>query len=331
MPFNIGDKVKIKDNYVDKNGLYPDGEENIFTIKCFHRLGINEYRYFLHDNGDGKKSGSVCNCGKHNWVVYENILELVESVDSVKSVESTESIEVNNNNMNKKLSIEEYKKIIKIGDKIILDYRGIGEVDGEISNISYDKNRFDFCTDNSNFDGGGIKLPMYKYSYPLEFSSSIRSITLVKEKKHVQKRNAYVEIKKEGGKMCISFKIPSEIEDFFKSISEGKTKKSGAWFKGEEGVEYYAQPEELERKLTSIDGNVFSDFGSGLIRDGRINVAVLRCVGSSKGVKITSDGFSAVSNAELQDYIKKIGLYIKKLWESNISSTTIKSTITFEL
>lgn len=311
MSFNIGDKVKYIDTSI---GNKPKKEDNLFTIKC-----KNGESYYLHDNGDGNEYGNKCFCGKHNWVAYDGQLELVES------------IEVNNNNMNKKLSIEEYKKIIKIGDKIILDWAGIGEVDGEISNISYDKNRFDFCTNNSNFDGGGIKLPMYKYSYPLEFSSSIRSITLVKEKKHVQKRNAYVEIKKEGGKMCISFKIPSEIEDFFKSISEGKTKKSGAWFKGDDGVEYYAQPEELERKLTSIDGNVFSDFGSGLIRDGRINVAVLRCVGSSKGVKITSDGFSAVSNAELQDYIKKIGLYIKKLWESNISSTTIKSTITFEL
>lgn len=318
MPFNIGDKVKFNQRFV--SGI-PEGENNLFTIKCIQRLYNGEYRYYLHDNGDGKYIGTRCPCGKHNYCTADSEIELVESAESIESTGS-----------NKNMELKTYIKKIKVGDKLLINYSG-RNVEGVVGRIDYERERFDFCSNDENFDGGGGEIIAgYRNSYIFSFENrDIASVSIIEEKKHKQTRKAYVELKKEAGKIYISFKIPEEIENFFKSVSEEKVKKSSAWFKGEEGVDYYAQPEELETKLTSIDSYVFSDFGSGLIRDGKINVAILRCVGSSKGVKINSDGFSAVSNAELQDYVKRIGMYIKKLWESNISSTTIKSTITFEL
>lgn len=231
----------------------------------------------------------------------------------------------------KKMNLKDYKKIAKVGDKLIITYSDINPnvvegINGEMIN-----NRFAFW--QNYWEGSYISnLPKdYKYSHVINFQENNVSVELLTDKIFTKKRKAYVEITKEVGKVYISLKIPQEIEDFFKDTSEGKTQTSEAWFKKGVGIEFYKQPKELEQKLTEIDSYVYSDFGSGLMKNGKINVSILRSVGISKGIKIHSNGFSGLTNADLQSYVKRLGLYIKALWESNISTTKIKSVITFEL
>lgn len=226
----------------------------------------------------------------------------------------------------KKMNIKNYKEIAKIGDKIKIEISGV-IAEGIIKKIN--SNSIEFL--NNEFSSGLRGEKGYKYNYPISFDTNFE-IEVLTDKKFTKTKKAYVEITKEIGCIYLSIKIPSEVEDLFKSMSKNNIKKSNAWFdKDNIGIDYYAQPEELERKLVEIEKEVYSDFGSGLMRDNYINVAVLRCVGASNGVKIHSEGFDSLSNADLQDYVRRIGLYIKKLWETNITTTKIKSIISFEL
>lgn len=71
--FKIGDKVKIKE------GCFPSGEnEEFYTIKCIKSDGKS---YFILDNIKGQKiAGLPCDCGRHNWVIYEdNVMELASN------------------------------------------------------------------------------------------------------------------------------------------------------------------------------------------------------------------------------------------------------------
>lgn len=244
----------------------------------------------------------------------------------LEKLEKVEEVKINKKNM----TFKQYKKIAKIGDKIILDYEN-KHAEGLVGDmgITY----ITFWSNEAKLNGG-IKPPAssgYDYGWKIPDHATLQ-INLVEEKKFTKKRKAYVEITKESGKVFVNLKIPEEVEQLFIDTSAGETQQSNAWFdKNQKGIIFYKQPKELENKLCEIDEYVYSDFGSGLMKDNYINVSILRTVGVSKGIKLYSKGFSSLTNADLQNYVKKLGVYIKKLWESNISSTKIKSVITFEI
>jgi hypothetical protein len=239
---------------------------------------------------------------------------------------------VSSKTTSKKMKLSEYKKIAKIRDRItvMVDQKPISGLCG-CKNGKLDNDYFYFWQNeldgNHNTDPKGE----YRYSYPFMWNDNNEVEVEGSGKLQTKKRKAYIEITRETGEIFISLKIPSEIEEFFKTTSNGDVQQSEAWFQKDKGVMFYKQPAELEKKLLEIDDYVFSSYGFGLMKNGKINVAILRSVGVSKGIKIHSKGFESFSNADLQDYVRKLGLYIKILWESNVSTTRIKSVITFEI
>ncbi len=146
------------------------------------------------------------------------------------------------------------------------------------------------------------------------------------------KKILYITLERENGNLFIFIKVPEEIESFFKELSKGKTKQSEVWLTPDnKGAEFYLltpQYEEMEKKINSM---FFNDYGSGLINGDRINLAPLRTVGASMGVKLKSDRFSQMPNLDLEFYIRELGRGVKNLWESSISKEKIKGVLTFEI
>lgn len=133
-------------------------------------------------------------------------------------------------------------------------------------------------------------------------------------------------------KIVVYIKVPAEVEDFFRNLSENKTQTSQYWKNKEgNGQEFYL--------LTSSYADVildkylyFSDYGDGLLKDNtKANIAILRTVKASEGVWLTSDRFQAISNLDFEFYIRRLGELTKELWEKYISKKQLKAIITFEI
>ena len=155
----------------------------------------------------------------------------------------------------------------------------------------------------------------------------------------MKKRNILINLERDNGNIAIKIKAPKELEDFFKKVSGDKTAKSIYW-KNEagEGQEFYEISEEYKETIEgclSSEGYI-DNYGNGLLGGERysrkINIAPLRTKGLSAGfVCLKSDKFENISNLELEDYVRSLGRITKKLWETLINKTNIKSKITFEL
>ena len=322
--FKVGDKVKFIVSEASDRSDYCPNFESSSSLGC--EIRSNSIARFKKNEGVIIK---ITNWNNDKWYTVR-FLDYNNNETALGFLEKY-LIPLEIKPQWKSMKLIEYKKIAKLRDKIriIRNGRTIEGICGGLGGKIHSQYFYFWQNEkdgNSNRDPQGE----YKYSFAYSWEDNFE-VELLTDKTFTKKRKAYIEITKETGKIYISLKIPTEIEDFFKNISEVKSRTSETWFQKDKGVEYYSQPKELEKKLTEIDEYVFSDFGSGLMRDNLINVAILRTIGCSKGVKIHSDGFSSLTNADLQDYVRRLGLYIKRLWESNISSTKIKSVITFEI
>lgn len=141
-----------------------------------------------------------------------------------------------------------------------------------------------------------------------------------------------IEVKKENGDIKLTIKIPTELETFFKKISNGKTAVSETW-KDEEGngKKFYVLTKEYEEIEKKIGGYVFNDYGNGLIKNDMINLAPLRTEGAGNGITITSGKFVSLANIDFETYVRELGVVVKKLWESVIAENEIKAVISFEI
>ncbi len=139
-------------------------------------------------------------------------------------------------------------------------------------------------------------------------------------------------INKNKEKISVFIKLPSEIEEWYKTINNGEKEISQTWTdKNGVGVEFYKITSAIREKEKTIYYDSFSDFGKGLINeDSRINLAVLRTVGLTDGVEIFSKNFKNIANAQQEYFVKKLTEFIKKFWEQEISENTLKVRMTFE-
>ncbi len=152
-------------------------------------------------------------------------------------------------------------------------------------------------------------------------------------KKTIKRKKIELKLVRNSGCIALDLKIPTDFEEFFKSLSEGKKQSSTYWFVNKtksQPADFYKLTksyEEIEKKFY----NSFNHYGYGLIQNQKINLAPLRTIGASKGIIIYSKRFDEISNFALSFYIKELGLYTKKLYEEMIANKTITATITFEL
>lgn len=155
----------------------------------------------------------------------------------------------------------------------------------------------------------------------------------------MKKKNIHIELERDNGNIAIKIKAPKELEDFFKKVSGDKIAKSIYWKNGVgEGQDFYEVSEEYKEAIENClsNENYIDNYGNGLLNGDRYNrktnIAPLRTKGLSEGyVVLKSNKFENISNLELEEYVRSLGRITKKIWETLINKTIIKSKITFEL
>ena len=153
-------------------------------------------------------------------------------------------------------------------------------------------------------------------------------------------RKIELTLKKNSSETYIHLKIPKELEELYKKLSDKKTSQSKYWLlKDGSGANFYVLNQEykaIEKEI--LDGILFfNNYGDGLLKrdsfDSRINTALLRTVGVGQegGVEIISQKFEAMTGFDLEHYIRNLAKCSKQIWEYYISKQSISGTITFNL
>lgn len=149
-------------------------------------------------------------------------------------------------------------------------------------------------------------------------------------------REVIIELDRQDIRVSLKIKIPKELEDYFKSISEPDTATSERWFMDKELTEkakfykHTSRFNELAEKLNTMGLYTYNDFGDGLLRNRQINLAPLRCVGVSDGINLFSENF-AETGIDFEMYIRELAVAIKTIWREFISKKTIKAVITYDI
>ena len=238
--------------------------------------------------------------------------------------------------------IKNCKNIIQVGDKVKINGNGRHAqkswVKGIIGEIDETNKRFFIWHNNSRFEGGkgnfNPESKGFKYSWVIDFDNEEGEILINKPKKKGKtiKKKMIFNLKKEGKDTFIYLKIPEELENFYKNLSKGETSKSGFWLlENGEGAEFYNLNQEYEKEEKKNIGYVFNNYGSGLFDGEKINLAFLRTLGASKGIKIKSEKFEAISGMELEFYIRELGNFTKRIWEHFINKKEVRAVISFEI
>ena len=150
------------------------------------------------------------------------------------------------------------------------------------------------------------------------------------------KREVIIELDRQENRVSIKLRIPSELEDFFKVISEELTHTSERWFKNAElsdNAVFYENTDkyhEITEKLNVMGLHTYNDFGDGLLKQRLINLAPLRCVGVSQGITLYSENFNE-TGIDFEMYIRELAIAIKAIWREFISKKTIKAVITYDI
>lgn len=150
-----------------------------------------------------------------------------------------------------------------------------------------------------------------------------------------------IKLERINNQTILNIQIPEKMEKFFKSISSNEKRMSERWaHKNQKGAEFYVinsaynlTEKKITSKIATYSLQTFNDYGDGLYRDNAINLAPLRTVNASKGIRIfnhSNENWN-LENIDLENYIRKLADFSKKLWESVIEKQQIKAIISFEL
>lgn len=152
-----------------------------------------------------------------------------------------------------------------------------------------------------------------------------------------------LKINKHRDNIYLKIKAAKSIEEFFKAGSEAEFKKdnissSTKWFdeKGD-GLKYYKLPTELQGNLLNkaiFDENknriwLRNDFGSNLVQDEGINVALLRIVGIGEGVTVSTKDL--LGYEEMKLYIEKLAIVVKAFYNAYLKDLKVQAEIAFEV
>ncbi len=235
-----------------------------------------------------------------------------------------------------KISLEEYKKICKLGDQIFTNMNGKypsgSKWKGKVIQIKENEFRLlDLKDKNTEWNISFSPIDNKGWVEILNSSNKQKIKKIVSSAKK-RKEKLVIELKKEKSSFVIDFKIPKEVEEYYKLLSQGELAVSSSWFLGDgKGAEFYKLSGELEQAEEKIDSRTFSNFGSKLLNGNQINTAILRVKGASEGIVIRSENFNNVKNIEMEFYIQRLGEFLKKMYETVLTEKTIKAIITFEI
>jgi hypothetical protein len=228
-----------------------------------------------------------------------------------------------------KISIKEYGKIAKVGDVILTNIAGTVK-EGKVDSILKSDGKWRFEEKKTGQKHGYFNFNTQDLGAWVKVLNAPPKILSMAKKR---KERLVIEVKKLKTGIAIDLKIPWEVENYYKEISKGETSQSSQWYNGEgTGATFYKLNTEMQKEEKGIDNGIYSDFGSGLINSNEeINTAMLRVVGASNGVVITSTGFAKVKNMDLEFYVQRLGEFVKTLYEKSLSEKTVKAIISFEI
>lgn len=134
-----------------------------------------------------------------------------------------------------------------------------------------------------------------------------------------------MEVSRSEGKTVFKFKVPSRITEFYKNVSK-EVRDSGNW----EGLRFYYVPQITDSRsykdnLQNV--NLFDDYGSGLYKEGRLNIAWLRTVGSDGKITVSD----SISFAEMSILIQNATRFIKRFFEEHLADFKVGGSITLEV
>ncbi len=233
--------------------------------------------------------------------------------------------------MQKKLSVAQYFKIAKVGD--------IVETNGNHSHANSEVYKgkvlaiSDVGIELRDLNDNATTWKVYK-----EANADVYFIVEKKDGDAVKPKpvkTAVLSIESKtmpGGNLAFIITVPKEVEEFYKNASGGATQQSQNWKDANGvGVNFYLIPDTTRKMEKKVNSYNFSDFGNGLLNGDSINTGLLRCVGASKGITVTGEGFGFVTNVEMEFYAKRLGEFVKGLWQIAISPQELKAVITFEI
>ena len=148
----------------------------------------------------------------------------------------------------------------------------------------------------------------------------------------MKKKKIKISLERDKDKIMVFVKTPKEFEDFFKDLSKGEIKTSNCWLDREgNGAKFYALTSDYEKLEKDANYDTFNDFGDGLIKNNKVNLAMLRTIGASEGVYLASEKFISITNMDFERYIRELGSSAKNIWNSFISKKKLRAIITFEI
>lgn len=156
----------------------------------------------------------------------------------------------------------------------------------------------------------------------------------------MRKQTLQINLDRRDNIVKIYLKVPPLLEDFFKKASNGKIEQSSVWQDSQgQPIKYYAMNTAGWKKLDTLIKEhgltAFNDFGDGLFRkEGGTevpNIAPLRIVGVGSGKAFTTGSFQSLDNLYLKDYVQKLGIITRDIWNAFIGEEKIRATISFEV
>ena len=141
--------------------------------------------------------------------------------------------------------------------------------------------------------------------------------------------------RQKGGKIQLYIKAPKELELFFKELSSG-TREVENWnfSKRREPIMRYVFN---EKKLNELYNNfengqpMVNTFAENLIGNNRVNLAILRIVGISKGISIISQSRNDTLNFDFEVYLSTITDFVKHIWDTHLRNTILRGKLKFEV
>lgn len=141
-----------------------------------------------------------------------------------------------------------------------------------------------------------------------------------------QSRNINMTIYRKDGVSWFDFEIDPALEEIFKNRSKGEVRTSGSW----DGLQFYYIPELTGARayahlLEQYD--LYDDFGSGITRQGKFNMAFIRTVGGKGRIRVSdSIPFSQVTQS-----MRSIAAFLKMFYADHLSDYKVKGVVSVEI
>lgn len=146
-----------------------------------------------------------------------------------------------------------------------------------------------------------------------------------------------ISVRRNQEDLVFKLKATEVIESYFKNRANGKTFTSSVWSKrNEDGTSepavFYALADNDEGIREFCADNQLSDnVGHSLTNGMKINIAFMRAVGISEGIRLQCKQGNMTNNFELEQFVKVFAEKVKEYYQQFIAVKEIKAVVGYEV